>query len=53
MKHTHGACGDEEGAMEVFERHRAFLIREMLQGKDNVDWAATPVYKYLREKYNV
>ncbi|OAX81166.1 hypothetical protein ACJ72_04493 [Emergomyces africanus] len=50
-KHTNGACEDAEDAAEVFYKHHEFLIKQMVRGKENVDWASTPVYAHLRELY--
>ncbi|KLJ09535.1 hypothetical protein EMPG_15061 [Blastomyces silverae] len=50
-KHTNGACEDAEDSAEVFYKHHEFLINRMVQGKENVDWASTPIYAHLRELY--
>ncbi|PGH02279.1 hypothetical protein GX51_04719 [Blastomyces parvus] len=50
-KHTNGACEDAEDSAEVFYKHHEFLINQMVQGKENVDWASTPIYSHLRELY--
>ncbi|EEP80195.1 predicted protein [Uncinocarpus reesii 1704] len=51
-QHTYGACEDADDAAEVFDKHHAFLIKQMVQGKEDVDWDTAPVYKYFREKYS-
>ncbi|OJD15961.1 hypothetical protein AJ78_03830 [Emergomyces pasteurianus Ep9510] len=50
-KHTNGACEDAEDSAEVFYKHHEFLITQMVRGRENVDWASTPVYAHLRELY--
>ncbi|KKZ68782.1 hypothetical protein EMCG_00995 [[Emmonsia] crescens] len=50
-KHTNGACEDAEESAEVFYKHHEFLINQMVQGKENVDWASTPIYAHLRGLY--
>ncbi|EEH40432.2 hypothetical protein PAAG_02487 [Paracoccidioides lutzii Pb01] len=50
-KHTNGACEDAEDSAEVFYKHHEFLINQMVQGKENVDWASTPICAHLRELY--
>ncbi|KAI1946923.1 hypothetical protein LOZ12_003232 [Ophidiomyces ophidiicola] len=51
VRHTHGACEDADDVEEVLEKHHAFLISQMLLGKENVDWAPTPIYRYFEEKH--
>ncbi|PGH05364.1 hypothetical protein AJ79_06833 [Helicocarpus griseus UAMH5409] len=50
-KHTNGACEDAEDSAEVFYKHHEFLIKQMVRGKENVDWASTLIYAHLREIY--
>ncbi|KAK2792032.1 hypothetical protein FQN52_004142 [Onygenales sp. PD_12] len=50
-RHTNGACEDAEDAAEVFYKHHEFLIKQMVRGRENVDWATTPLYAHLRELY--
>ncbi|EEH10040.1 conserved hypothetical protein [Histoplasma capsulatum G186AR] len=50
-KHTNGTCEDAEDSAEVFYKHHEFLINQMVRGKENVDWASTPIYAHLRELY--
>ncbi|KAM5430008.1 hypothetical protein McanMca71_006396 [Microsporum canis] len=50
-RHTHGACEDAEESLEVFHKHHEFLIRQMIQGKEDIDWPSTLVYAHLREEF--
>ncbi|KAF3896576.1 DNMT1-RFD domain-containing protein [Trichophyton interdigitale] len=50
-RHTHGACEDAEESLEVFNKHHEFLIRQMVQGKEDIDWPSTSVYSHLREEF--
>lgn len=34
-------------------KHRAFIISQMLQGREDIDWEATPFYAYLEKNYEV
>ncbi|WEW61010.1 hypothetical protein PRK78_006499 [Emydomyces testavorans] len=51
VNHTHGACEDADDAIDVFDKHHAFLIKQMVHGEEGIDWSTTPIYKYFREKY--
>ncbi|EAS28050.3 uncharacterized protein CIMG_13591 [Coccidioides immitis RS] len=51
IKHTHEACEDADDAAEVFDKHHAFLMKQMFQGREGIDWDTTPIYKYFRDKY--
>lgn len=46
-------CEDAEDSVEVFNKHRAFLINEMVQGREVVDWASMPIYAYFKERFPV
>ncbi|KAF3483459.1 uncharacterized protein GIQ15_02783 [Arthroderma uncinatum] len=50
-RHTHGACEDVEESLEVFRKHHEFLIRQMVQGREGIDWPNTLVYAHLREEF--
>lgn len=38
-------------AMELFHRHREFLISSMLTGKEGMAWSGNPLYKHLYKKF--
>jgi hypothetical protein len=52
-RHTNGACEDPEDSAEVFYKHHAFLIAQMVRGKEGVDWQGTPLYNHFQKKYPV
>ncbi|KAK2744392.1 hypothetical protein FQN57_004288 [Myotisia sp. PD_48] len=50
-RHTNGACEDASDSAEIFNKHSEFLIKQMMQGKEGVDWASTSIYSHLQNKY--
>lgn len=51
VEHTHGRCADVEEAAEVFYKHHTFLITQMLEGREGVQWALTLLCEHFAEKY--
>ncbi|KAJ9301522.1 hypothetical protein DTO271G3_1657 [Paecilomyces variotii] len=51
VNHTHGICEDGDDSAEVFYKHHSFLISQMLNPKEGVNWAETNIFEHLCEKF--
>ncbi|KAL1966793.1 hypothetical protein VTN77DRAFT_3758 [Rasamsonia byssochlamydoides] len=51
VTHTHGICEDGDDSAEVFYKHHSFLLSQMIQGKEDVQWTETSIFKHLSEKF--
>lgn len=53
VAHTHGICEDGDDSAEVFYKHASFLISQMIQGREDVQWNETDVFNHLVKKFPV
>lgn len=53
VAHTHGICEDADDSAEVFYKHHSFLLSQMIQGREDVQWTETTIFKHLAEKFPV
>lgn len=51
--HTHGICEDGDDSAEVFYKHHSFLLEQMINGKEGVNWTETNIFQHLCEKFPV
>ncbi|KAK2767007.1 hypothetical protein FQN54_006324 [Arachnomyces sp. PD_36] len=50
--HTNRRCADADDAAEIFEKHRVFIMSQMFQGREGIDWESTPLYAHMEKYYN-
>ncbi|KAH8696202.1 hypothetical protein BGW36DRAFT_380438 [Talaromyces proteolyticus] len=51
VNHTHGICEDGDDSAEVIDKFHSFLLSQMIQGRENVQWNETEIFKYLAKKF--
>ncbi|GAM35795.1 hypothetical protein TCE0_017f04394 [Talaromyces pinophilus] len=51
VAHTHGICEDGDDSAEVFYKHASFLISQMIQGREDVQWNETDIFNHLVKKF--
>lgn len=51
QQHTDYRVDDDAEAEAVFEKHHAFLIRQMLEGWEGINWARTHLWSYFSSLY--
>ncbi|PKY03583.1 hypothetical protein P168DRAFT_237220 [Aspergillus campestris IBT 28561] len=49
--HTHGICEDADDSVEVFYKHRQFLLSRMLKREEDIPWTQTNIFEHLCEKF--
>ena len=52
QKHTGYRINDDDEAMETIHKHHSFLLKQMLEEREGVDWSQTHLWKHLAETYN-
>ncbi|OAP63081.1 hypothetical protein AYL99_02308 [Fonsecaea erecta] len=51
QKHTGYRINDDDEAMETIHKHHHFLLRQMLEEREGIDWSQTYLWKHLAETY--
>ncbi|KIY03757.1 uncharacterized protein Z520_00448 [Fonsecaea multimorphosa CBS 102226] len=51
QKHTGYRIDDDDEAMETIHKHHRFLLRQMLEEREGIDWSQTYLWKHLAETY--
>ena len=51
QKHTNYRVDDNDEAMEALHKHHKFLLKQMFEQSDGIDWSETQVWKHLAEAY--
>ncbi|OKL61478.1 hypothetical protein UA08_03498 [Talaromyces atroroseus] len=51
VNHTHGICEDGDDSAEVFYKHHSFLLSQMVQGREDVQWNETEIFNHLAKKF--
>ncbi|EED22022.1 conserved hypothetical protein [Talaromyces stipitatus ATCC 10500] len=51
VTHTNGICEDGDDSAEVFYKHSSFLLSQMIQGREEVQWNETDVFNHLVKKF--
>ena len=51
QKHTDYRIEDDDDAMETIHKHHKFLLRQMLEEREGIDWSQTHLWKHLADTY--
>lgn len=51
VNHTHGICEDGDDSAEIFYKHHSFLLSQMVQGREDVQWNETDIFSHLAKKF--
>ncbi|KIW86004.1 hypothetical protein Z517_01398 [Fonsecaea pedrosoi CBS 271.37] len=51
QKHTGYRINDDDEAMEMIHKHHRFLLKQMLEEREGIDWSQTYLWKHLAETY--
>lgn len=51
QKHTGYRLDDDDEAMETIHKHHRFLLRQMIEEREGIDWSQTYLFKHLAETY--
>ncbi|KAK5078635.1 hypothetical protein LTR64_002950 [Lithohypha guttulata] len=52
QKHTDYRVDDDDEAMEILHKHHKFLLKQMIEEREDVDWSQTHLWKHLAATYN-
>lgn len=51
QKHTGYRINDDDEAMETVHKHHKFLLKQMIEEREGIDWSRTYLWKHLNETY--
>jgi hypothetical protein len=51
QKHTDYRIDDDDEAMETIHKHHRFLLKQMIEEREEIDWSQTYLWKHLAETY--
>lgn len=51
QKHTGYRIDDDDEAMETIHKHHRFLLKQMIEEREGIDWSQTHLFKHLAETY--
>ncbi|EXJ94191.1 hypothetical protein A1O1_02584 [Capronia coronata CBS 617.96] len=51
QKHTGYRIDDDDEAMETIHKHHNFLLKQMIEEREGIDWSQTHLWKHLAETY--
>ena len=51
QKHTDYRIDDDDEAMETIHKHHRFLLKQMVEEREGIDWSQTYLWKHLAETY--
>lgn len=51
QKHTGYRINDDDEAMETIHKHHRFLLKQMIEEREGVDWSETHLWNHLAETY--
>ena len=51
QKHTGFRIDDDDEAMETIHKHHKFLLKQMVEEREGIDWSHTYLWKHLAETY--
>jgi len=51
QKHTGYRIDDDDEAMETIHKHHRFLLKQMIEEREGIDWSQTHLWKHLAETY--
>ena len=52
QKHTDYRIDDDDEAMEMIHKHHKFILRQMLEEREGIDWSQTHLWRHLTEVYS-
>ncbi|KAK5199878.1 hypothetical protein LTR92_000419 [Exophiala xenobiotica] len=52
QKHTGYRIDDDDEAMETIHKHHRFLLRNMIEEREGINWSQTYLWKHLAETYS-
>jgi hypothetical protein len=52
QKHTDYRIDDDDEAMETIHKHHKFLLKQMIEERESIDWSQTHLWKHLAEVYS-
>ena len=51
QKHTGYRINDDDEAMETIHKHHKFLLKQMIEEREGIDWSQTHLWKHIAETY--
>ena len=51
QKHTGYRINDDDEAMETIHKHHRFLLKQMIEEREDIDWSETHLWRHLAETY--
>lgn len=51
QKHTDYRIDDDDEAMETIHKHHKFLLKQMIEEREGIDWSQTHLWRHLLETY--
>lgn len=51
QKHTDYRVDDDDEAMEILHKHHRFLLKQMIEEREDIDWSQTHLWNHLAETY--
>lgn len=51
QKHTDYRVDDDDEAMEILHKHHKFLLKQMIEEREDIDWSQTYLWHHLAETY--
>lgn len=52
QKHTDYRIDDDDEAIEVLHKHHKFLIKQMIEEREDIDWSQTHLWNFFVESYS-
>lgn len=51
QKHTDFRIDDDDEAMETIHKHHKFILKQMIEEREGIDWSQTHLWNHLAETY--
>lgn len=51
QKHTDYRVDDDDEAIEILHKHHKFILKQMVEEREGIDWSQTHLFKHLAETY--
>lgn len=51
QKHTDYRIDDDDEAVEILHKHHKFLLKQMIEEREDIDWSQTHLWKFFVESY--
>lgn len=52
QKHTDYRVDDDDEAMEILHKHHKFILKQMIEEREEIDWSQTHLWNHLAETYS-